>query len=280
MVKSLVYLCKCNNYRHVNKLLSKPVNINQTDYMGRSGLIHSCKNNNYYLSKLLISNKININIVDYSYNTAFIYACIKGGLNIVKLLIKNHANINHVNNVGNSGFLYSCMHGNINIVKFLCKFVDINQKDYRGYTGMHIAYLYGNNSVVEYLISIGADLNIQCDVGNTILHSVCEDNNNLDILELLIINGININIKNINNVSGFLFAWLNNNHEALKLLVCVGYDYINNDKLLEIKSLTDFINSKEYILMNNRLNKRHNNSSDIFSLIVLISDDYFKISEL
>ena len=59
---------------------------------------------------------------------------------------------------------------------------------------IHIAARFGYKEIVEALIENGADINIKGHFGYTALHEACRKNN-IDIVNILIKNGADLNIK-------------------------------------------------------------------------------------
>jgi len=71
---------------------------------------------------------------------------------------------------------------------------DVNVKDYRDFTPIHIAAFHGPTEVVEYLIDKGADVNSRSNSESTPLHSAIAADN-FEIAKILIQKGADVNAK-------------------------------------------------------------------------------------
>ena len=84
---------------------------------------------------------------------------------------------------------------------------------------IHIAARFGYKEIVEALIEYGADINIKGHFGYTALHEACLKNN-IDIVNILIKNGADLNIKS--GRYGFMPLYLaceNNYEEIIDILI-------------------------------------------------------------
>lgn len=84
---------------------------------------------------------------------------------------------------------------------------------------IHIAARFGYKEIVEALIENGADINIKGYFGYTALHEACRKNN-IDIVNILIKNGADVNIKS--GRYGFMPLYLaceNNYEEIIDILI-------------------------------------------------------------
>lgn len=84
---------------------------------------------------------------------------------------------------------------------------------------IHIAARFGYKEIVEALIENGADINIKGYFGYTALHEACRKNN-IDIVNILIKNGADLNIKS--GRYGFMPLYLaceNNYEEIIDILI-------------------------------------------------------------
>ena len=176
------------------------------------------------LIEYLMFKGVDVNIVDNDGNTA-LHLLLQSGYHNrshVELLLLNGANLEAKNHEGktpifyckNSGikdlissyeenprFLMIIRSGRLPLIK---KYLDKNPGDINAKfngrafsndsTPLHIASYNGYLSIVEYLISKGADINAKDDDGNTPLHTA-SSNGHLPIVEYLISKGADINAK-------------------------------------------------------------------------------------
>jgi len=132
-----------------------------------------------------------------------------GDLGMVKELFTADPNIiNTENDDGERPIFYGARHGKKEIVEFLInKGANINDKDIKGSTVLHLAVSGGSKELVEFLLSKGMDINARDSKGNTPLqHAILNyvmtyDINFLESVKFLINKGANINNKNINGVT-------------------------------------------------------------------------------
>ncbi|EAX98225.1 hypothetical protein TVAG_010000 [Trichomonas vaginalis G3] len=132
-------------------------------------------------------------------------------------------------------FVYSSCFGNSLIEYFLAQGVNINSRDQLGRTALHIATLYNNIESLELLISKGIDINGKDEFGRTAVYFAAE-NNLVDILKVLFSHGADINAVNTTKRSALHVATLNRCKEAIEFLVSHGaeinaYDNFNNSPL-------------------------------------------------
>jgi len=143
--------------------------------------------------KCLLSKSININARDALGRAALEYAIEKERVEIVELLILKGAEVKSWR-IRGSGFAnaswdnlrkVTCM-GNLHLVKLLVSHgADVDGADNRGYTPLMYAAKYGHKDIVEFLISKGADVNHKGAEGVNAL-SLAKDNSHSEIVTILI----------------------------------------------------------------------------------------------
>jgi len=148
---------KGNNVK-VSKLLEREVNnINkevlfngqQTD-----ALREAITNNHIDIIEILIHNGANLNNDAHPY---IVYASRLGRYKIVKLLIENGAEIGQVAFYEEDALTEASRRGHFKIVELLVKNKAILQSKDKARKAVSTACYYGHNSIVEFLISNGAD---------------------------------------------------------------------------------------------------------------------------
>ena len=65
--------------------------------------------------------------------------------------------------------------------------------DLEGCNPLHLACIYGYDSLIEPFLNLGADLNSQNHAGTTILHTACQ-NGYLDLVNFLITKKVDIDL--------------------------------------------------------------------------------------
>jgi ankyrin repeat protein len=143
------------------------------------------------------------------------------------LLFKKYCSIDNYQ----KAFHRSAQLGSLNIAEYLIEQgVPINEKDSTGTTALISAVKNGHPEIVQLLLAKGADPNIQEDGGlkATALMQAASSNN-VSITSNLINRGANVDATDVNGDTAINWATFNGNVDVMKLLVQNGVD-------LEIKS--------------------------------------------
>lgn len=148
----------------------------------------------------LINKGANVNIKDKDGFTALHYAAKSNLENIVKLLINKGLDINYKNSMGDTPLHLS----DSNLIPLLVENgANINDKNLEGYTRLHSDARNGNTSSVEYLLSQNADIDSLSNELETPL-MLALDISNWKVAKILLDNGADCNLTNINGFSPFV----------------------------------------------------------------------------
>jgi ankyrin repeat protein len=185
---------------HQISLLSKNVSFEEVIYLveekgadievvneeGLTPLLIASINEKYNIVKYLISKGANVNAqgsIKHGYiDTPLMFYCHRNNLEMIKFLVKNGANLEISNFYGSTPFMGSIQLNNLNLAQYLLDAgADINAYDSHKLTSLMIAaidYTYNNysNSIIEFLIDNGADLDVKNYSGNTFLECFSEEN--------------------------------------------------------------------------------------------------------
>lgn len=126
-MNAFFYAIQTGSIKMIDLMLANGGNINSKKFHdGRTLLIHSILINNNKVTKYLISKGADVNMPDYNNTTPLFFACYMNNFEIVKLLIDNGAK------------------------------ESINKCDNNKNTAIKIAYEFGYEKIVNYLIKNGA----------------------------------------------------------------------------------------------------------------------------
>jgi|SRR6185437_8758728 len=95
---------------------------------------------------------------------------------------------------------------------------------------LHIAIKLGHTDIIKYLLKIGCDVNAQTRRLRAPLHYATYNNIPIEIIALLLDHGANIEIKDDDNATAFMWACYLNNVKAAKFLLDKGVDAYSPDK--------------------------------------------------
>ncbi|NXK23158.1 IKBA inhibitor, partial [Arenaria interpres] len=129
---------------------------------------------------------------------------------------------------GNTPLHIACQQGSLRSVSVLTQYCQphhllavLQATNYNGHTCLHLASIEGYLAIVEYLLSLGADVNAQepCN-GRTALH-LAVDLQNSDLVSLLVKHGADVNKVTYQGYSPYQLTWGRDNssiQEQLKQL--------------------------------------------------------------
>ncbi len=151
-----------------------------------------------------------------------------GDLEIVEILIKQGSDINAVDENNENGLIHACRQGNIETCKFLVdKGSNINLQNSAGLTALMETTYFGNLDIALYLVKIGADVHLKNNDGNSILHVASSRpiNSFKELVQLLISEkNMDINELNNNKSNAFMTACRSGNLEICELFIKKGID--------------------------------------------------------
>lgn len=150
----------------------------------------------------------------------------KQEIDAIKNSILNGANVNACNEEGKTCLMISCEKGNYKMIElFLKENVKIDLRDNSGKTALHYACMQSNLRIVSSILSrdfgkrkFRKRINRIDKDGNTPLHLAVQ-NNHYFIVNYLLLNKANKNIKNKEGKDAFDIAKKNDN---VKLMVLLG----------------------------------------------------------
>jgi HEAT repeat protein/ankyrin repeat protein len=174
--KLLFEACKNGELEEVKRLVKprrfilfrlRPLaNINSRPLFRSYPLVVAIDNGHMDIAKYLISKGASLELTDFENRTPLIAAIQKRNYEILEYLIENGADINFKNiKDDNKTPLHN---SDQNAAKILIsKGALLNEKDNKGNTPLHYAYMNNDKALIELLISNGADTEIKNDTGHT-----------------------------------------------------------------------------------------------------------------
>ena len=218
--------------------------VNYGDQYNKNTLSIAVKNHGIESIQKLITLGTNVNMINSDGDTVLTYISRIPGdyIKELQLLVSNGAVVNLLNGYGQMPVHIAVSYDNIETLKELIVLgADVNRRNCLGQTPLMMASHKGRLACTELLLSSGANPNIQCKTGETALMislrnvntihctdivnllcritdlNLCNINgesvlfhavyhNSMDIIECLVSNGADINVKNILGITPFLLA--------------------------------------------------------------------------
>lgn len=201
---SLIHVCARLGRSDLLNYIFSNWNLNNVDinnYDGKTPLHEAAQFAQYEVIELLLRYNAQVNAIKRADWTPLMLACTKTGenaLKIVKLLLEHGALPDLRNKDGWTALHLACREGDLNIVSVLLNDSERNLlvKTKNGRTVLHIAALHGHYEVVKMLLKF-VDPNVTDNCGNKPLHEATFNRNN-EIIEVLLLNGCDIN--SVNNI--------------------------------------------------------------------------------
>lgn len=248
----LFFSVKANNIEITQFLIEKGVDINIVGKNIGNALHFATRNTQ--LASLLIKNGININIQDTEGVTPIMLAAQTGNIDLVQILLDNKADLTLKDNNGQTVVDYS--NGTTRIeYNQLYKPIKELLKSYGAISGYRLreAFKYGSVTDVELLLKQKTCKPDEKDqFGSTCLVYSCD----VEKLKLLIEYGIDINIKNQDNLTGLMYATKAGCFQAVKFYLENGADV---NATCNGKTALDYAKKNDIIeLLNSHKNKINN----------------------
>ncbi|XP_065339776.1 ankyrin repeat family A protein 2-like [Cloeon dipterum] len=126
-------------------------------------------------------------------STPFLNVCWAGCTPLVRFMLRNGANLTRKTKSGDSALLLAVQalidfdvdSAELRLLNILhLKGCDVNEANYNGYTGLHMAAAAGNTNVVKWLLDHGADASLKTLKGETV-RQLAESKGHLDVVQML-----------------------------------------------------------------------------------------------
>lgn len=178
----------------------------------------------YPASTIIPSTKLMIERIHQVKNKESLFEAVnKGDIERLKLLISKGADVNIRDQKDMTPLHLAASNGHTDIAAILIdKGANVNARiDEYCVTPLHVAAVWGKTAVAELLLAKGADVNAQTKRGETALEFAIR-NDHLDVFELLLSNGANIEARNSWGQTPLCYAVWYGQLKMVKLLLKKG----------------------------------------------------------
>ena len=280
----LMLFCKYNLIDLIKLLLKYNVDVNNQNNLGETALMISCGQYNYdtniEIIKLLLSYSANPNIKNNNGENCMMlmykekYSFYLSDQNNLNLLLDHGVNIEHQNNIGENVLMLACNKLDNDAINFFVDKININLTNNECMTPLMIIlskiiklkYKISEDNFINCIISLIPQNINNVDINNkNALIYLCDNDiiheNKLFIVNELISRGIYINQVDNNKCNSLSYACKYNYLDLIIILVKNNITINFEDKyiLKYIDIIIEILNT---------------NASNIFSDIVLLSDNY------
>jgi ankyrin repeat protein len=200
-----------NDYEIINLLLKKGAKINEKDRRGNTPLhlalqIPTIIREKDEIIRLLLSKKVNLDLADKEGKTPLHIAISSGNLELAKIFIEKGCEVNGQDKDRNTPLhlalqIPSGIRERDEIIRLLLsKGVNLDLADKEGKTPLHIAISAWNFDRAKIFLEQECEVNGQDKNGNTPLHLALqiptEIRGKKEIIDCLLLNGVNLNLAN------------------------------------------------------------------------------------
>ncbi len=224
----------------IDFLIRNGIDVNQKNRDGMTALMIAALNRHPHAVQMLIDNGADVNDVNGLNMTALMMTCIdmkkktqkeylnpEGNLESAVILVESGADINKIDRLEFNALSYALLNNEVDLAVYLLRNgADVNSKvvDNRNnsYTALvwSARKVYFSNSfkyISKLLISLGADINVQCAEGTTALMEETRKGN-FDMIYLLLENGAVITLKNDDEETALDIAKFYGKFDVINLL--------------------------------------------------------------
>ncbi|GAB6027667.1 B-cell lymphoma 3 protein [Chamberlinius hualienensis] len=163
-----------------------------------------------YLTQSMIIRRISLDICNRRHQTSLHIAVITGHIGIIKKLMSSGACPLVPDHQGNSTVHVAVQYSNLEVIEAVLNFEDsikaLKQRNYNGFTPLHLAIFRKDLNIISLLLSKGTDCNcVDGTSGRTpLFHAVA--NGQEDVVAVLINHGASVNVPNYAGVTPLIVA--------------------------------------------------------------------------
>lgn len=155
-----------NDTSGIKRLLGRGADIEGRDRHGRTALLVATHRNAIEAARVLIEAGADVNAMDDISDSPYLYAGAEGRLEILRMTLAHGADLGSVNRYGGTALIPAAHHGHVETVRLLLgTATDIDHINHLGWTALLEAIILGDGSqtyidIVQLLLEAGADVNL------------------------------------------------------------------------------------------------------------------------
>lgn len=228
--ESLMHIACFNFHLDLCKFLhERGVSVTAKDSSGYTPFHFVCEEGIYDIAAWIVNLEASCAVIDDKLMTPMHYACRQQHCNIIRLLLGlPDCTVSAKDDNGKTPVQYVAAWSNVTKTEIQLLLLDILKSsvpDVQKCAEVLLldASLFGLITVVEYIVNMNCcSINItSLDDGQSTLHRACRGGN-LDVAKLLVNNGADINLRDFNEMTPFLYACASQNLELVKFLASSG----------------------------------------------------------
>ncbi|XP_061186225.1 putative ankyrin repeat protein RF_0381 [Saccostrea echinata] len=198
-----------------------PDMLNQVDIEGCNAAMHAACGGNIELLELLIKNGVDPKHRSNCGSNILHSACMESDLEMCTHIIQHYPDmLNQVDNAGWNSALYTAKEGSVEVLELLVKNgVDHTLKDIHGCNILHLACCGSKFKICQYIIKHYPDMLSQVDYGGQNAAFYAAKGGNIEILELLKINGVDVKLQSNDGMNILHMACMNAKLEISQYII-------------------------------------------------------------
>ncbi|WP_039459275.1 ankyrin repeat domain-containing protein [Candidatus Jidaibacter acanthamoebae] len=250
---------RIGNTARIESLLNEGVDINSRDSDRDTALMRAALVGNLEVVKYLLAHGADPDLQNNYYWTALMIASLEGHFEEVRCLVEHGANMNLSDINGDTALTIAEVHGKLEISEYLVKagaqrldVVAWQDKIEQNSIALLEAAGTGDFVKVKALLSDGVDINFRRDYERDTALTLAVEGGYLEMVELLIEYGANVNLQNHDLNTPIILALGKRRFELMKYLTEKGANLdllnVNSHTLLMIATLNGDIERVKYLV--------------------------------
>ncbi|XP_059489715.1 uncharacterized protein LOC132204878 [Neocloeon triangulifer] len=207
-------------------LLSKGADVNARDDDNETPLTYAAFISNEKMCQLMVESGADLSAVNSGGNDALHLACFNGKFESVQYLLGlNGFDLGKKGKNGKTALHFAALRDNIDVAEFLLsKGADVNARDDNNETPLNWSAYIANEDMCQLLVVSGADLSAVDIDGNDALRLACCNGKLENVQYLLGLNSFDLGMKGKNGKTALHYAAQKGHHAVAELLISNGLD--------------------------------------------------------